>query len=213
MSRELGEMIADELYRTNNDFYSGLEQKNKEDGIRISKAAIGIAKAGEKEVFESLGFTFSDAKDGSNFCYVKLPEGWQLDQDGFERDFYRFLDEAGNYRGAAYRGESIELYRYYDVRKVKESHNFPSRTDYTIVYFGPFNLTEFGPLYVAGQVPLVKHQATQEERRRDSEVYRRRIQKLEAAAEVFGNENYPDYKNPGAYWPTKTLTDGQGPTR
>lgn len=181
--------------------------------VRLNKDAVGISAVGQKETFESLGFAFFDANDGSNFCYVALPDGWQLDQDGIERDFFRFLDESGNYRGAAYRGEKIELYHYYDVYKVKESHTFPSYTDYTIVYFGPFNLIEFSPLYVAGQVPLVKHQATKEERRRNSEVYRRRVKQLEASAEAFGNENYPNYKNPAAYWPTKALADDQGPTR
>lgn len=146
-----------------------------------------------REVWENLGFTFVDTDYDDVLCEATLPEGWSI--KATEHSMWSdIIDGNGMKRGSMFYKSS-----FWD----RNAHmNLSCRYGVCIDYIGDDNSIEeiyFGndqeKLFVAGQI----HRSS--DYNRDSILTRLEEEdQLTTAAEKFGDEFYPDWRNVNAYW-------------
>lgn len=177
------------------NFLENMEVEGQQKAIRRNKMAKSMRP--EKEIWEQLGFKFSEIEDDDILYDATLPEGWSM-QATEHAMWINILDPNGRIRGKMFykaafydRRADMSLNCRYDIYTEHVDKDYSTR----IVYFG--NPEE--KLFVAGQIK--RRNSTGEE---GLKAYREE-QELREIATKWANENYPDWKNVNAYWdlPTK----------
>ncbi len=148
-----------------------------------------------KEEWEKLGFSFKEIPDDDVLYMAKLPVGWNLRPT--ENSYWtEILDENDNVRGQMFYKSS-----FYD----RSAHMF-LKTRYKVVskfiddtynqeiYFGNDN----EKLYVAGVVN--GNNSDPDDVRK---AYWDTVNQYRADAELFADNNYPEWQNVHAYWDLK----------
>ena len=146
-----------------------------------------------KEVWEQLGFVFTDIPDDDVICIAKLPAGWSIKPT--ENPMHSIIfDENGMERGILFYKNSVyDRSAHMDLKCRYGVYSEYVDKDSTIlmIYFG--NSEE--KLFIAGQVNDARS-TTDEER------IAKNLKKdfLKALAKQFGDEYYPGWENVNAYW-------------
>ena len=171
-----------------------LENMEKEgQDLDVRKTMLAKDMYPSKEVWEQVGFTFTDIPGDDVLCKATLPEGWSIKATDHSM-WNEIIDAKGHVRGtmfykAAFYDRSAHMSLNSRYRVHSEYIGEDSRT--VEVYFG--NAQE--KIMVAGQVYL-KRYATPEEKK---EIWDKQNMLLEQATK-FAQENYPDWQNVIAYW-------------
>ena len=160
-----------------------------------------------REVWEKLGFTFSDIPGDDVLCKAELPEGWYLEATSHSM-WSNIIDEQERTRGSMFykaafydRDANMSLSSRYDVCSDYIDDNYTKIE----VYFG----NENEKLFVAGQV-CTPRDASRELRIANY----REEERLRELAKKFAEENYPDWQDVTAYWDEeKEISDETTMTR
>ena len=144
-----------------------------------------------REQLESLGFVFGEEADDI-FTYVQFPEGWTKQATDHSM-WSNLLDEKGRKRGGIFYKAA-----FYD----RSAHmRLDRRINYSEIYDGDADHIDNTIQYFVtdGESTLYKTEPVEYE-----EKYEDNYWELQDAAEggclTWLNENYPDWKNPMAYW-------------
>jgi hypothetical protein len=170
-----------------------LENFEKERGEEAARSNY-LAKRmkPEKEIWELLGFTFTDIPGDDVLCQANLPKGWKIVDT--EHHMYKdIIDEMGRKRGSMFYKAAI-----YD----KSAHmslvpRYGVNVDYDdngneTIYFG----NEEERLFVSGKLGALKSGIGRE----GWEKYSADRDALLCKARAYGNEYYPGFENVLAYW-------------
>ncbi len=180
------------------DPISFLEKQGQRQAVNSTMVARRMNPA--REVWEGLGFSFTDIDGDTVLCQATLPEGWSLRPTDHSM-WNDIVDGNG-----IIRGQMFYKAAFYD----RDAHMYLSprygvRTDYLEeegtaceIYFG--NNQE--KLFVAGQARHPRKASEAEMR-----AYFDKQEKLVAIAKQWGEENYPDYENVLAYWDKKSTLE------
>ena len=176
-----------------------MESEGQQKAIRNTMMAKKMNPS--KEVWEKLGFSFSEIPNDDTLCQATLPDGWTIKPTDHAM-WNEIFDSNNAKRGAMFYKSSFydrDAHMYLESRyKICTKYlddNYESRE----VYFG----NEQEVLFIAGQI-IIPEKATRQER---IDAYEKE-EKLRKIAEQFANENYPDWENVQAYW-----DDGKNYTR
>lgn len=147
-----------------------------------------------REEWEQLGFSFVDIYGDDVLCKAIMPFGWEVKPTQHPR-YFNILDEKGLKRGSMYycpefdnRRASMHLVCRYGVHQTYIK-KYPFSHHIQQIIFG----NEDEKLFIASEV-LVPTSVLYEDR--DVEL----IERSRAAAQQFGDDNYPDWRNVHAYW-------------
>lgn len=148
-----------------------------------------------KEYWEKLGFQFEDIPGDNVLCNAILPKNWNLIEDDYYIYSYIF-DSEGRKRGSmrydytdSFRYATMSLDRRYGVNKIIISSDEISKV--YEVFFG--NSQE--KLFIAGTLYYSKP-STEQERHSNKKIRK----ELENKAKKYGDEFYPNWQDPLAYW-------------
>jgi hypothetical protein len=145
-----------------------------------------------KQYLESIGFVFGEIDD--IFIDVQLPEGWKIKPS--EHSMWSYMEDAnGNeragifYKAAFYdRSAHFDLTNRYHISEVYEGYE--SFVPNTIKHH-VFDKATSSEVYVTPPYNFVE--------RYDDDYWKAR-DNSENDARAWIDENYPDYRNPMAYW-------------
>ena len=159
------------------------EEKSIQDELmQTGEVWLAINCRPRRYVWEEVGFEFQYNKIDGHFIKAVLPEGWYT-RPGENLIYTYFYDADGNQRGRMITvlkpGDTdvrMELYCKYRVVHATEDYKTAE------IYFG--NSEE--KLFVAGTCK--------------DDLISPDIIRLEDMATRWAEENYPDYRHPGAYW-------------
>jgi len=173
-------------------------EKQEKEGQKETLNSDRIAKKGTKnrKLWESLGFVFGKDIDDL-FVSVIFPEGWKIDATDHNM-WCKLLDDQGRPRGAQFykaafydRDASIHLDSRYHIE------TWPTDVDNKVTVnivdkatnqsIRSFQVDKLNPALFS----------TKDDFERDC--YRKRST-LTEQAQTWLDENYPDYKDPLAYW-------------
>ena len=152
-----------------------------------------------KEVYENLGFVFTDIPGDDLLCNAILPDGWKLVKTDHSM-WNDLLDEKGRKRGSMfYKAAFYDRDAFIDLSPRYGVHvNYDEKDEsYGEVYFGDSE----NKLFVAGQVRISYDEPLEVRRTKYDE--RDRLCEL---ARQFGDENYPDWEDVLAYWDDEKVT-------
>jgi len=167
------------------------EQEGNERAARNTQVAREMNPS--QEVWEKLGFKFTEIPGDDVLYSADLPEGWTMRTTSLYGS--EIVDQNGNVRASMFYKAS-----FYDrTAYMSLTARYGVRTDYRTVEEGEISEIYFGneneKLFVAGVV-IKNNDMTDEERKAKREEER----ELSIKAETYANEYYPDYQDVTAYW-------------
>jgi hypothetical protein len=143
-----------------------------------------------KAILEAAGVKFLGVVDGDDiFQYVKLPEGWKKEPTHHSM-WSNLVDDKGRVRALIFykatfydRSAHLELQRRFDVKQ-----DYDKKKENVAVT----HVTDGGKvIHTTGPIPLPEDDYDQK-----CEV----LKEVKAKAITWLDENYPDWRDPGAYW-------------
>ncbi len=190
MKEEMSGLVA--LLRAMNGEQKVIEHMEKEGQMEaVSNVYLSTCMKPEQEVWEKLGFEFTDIPNDTVLCQCKLPEGWKLIPSEKWTFLSYLVDQFDNVRGEFFYKSAF--YDRHSDMKLKTRYNIgydffetEDGVEYREVYFG--NSEE--KIFVAGRV---------KENCLDNEFYVE-LNKLEHIVKEWADEHYPDWQDVGAYW-------------
>ena len=172
----------------------------------------------KKNLFEKLGFSINDI--GNEVEYeLEIPEGWSF-ANTLDPNLRILYDDSGNKRGQYeyrvfsryedgtpnFRLSFLDLFTYYDVCSVCEYGRyvyFFGNKEERLFVAGDIDDTELNNLarnrYTGG---YTKEEADKKLIKLISEHDKESV-RLKAICKAYGDEMYPDWNKPDAYWPSK----------
>lgn len=147
----------------------------------------------DKEIWEQIGFTFTEINHDDILYSTTLPEGWKMETKE-NSPWINIIDDLGNTRGSMYyqaslyeRKSHMNLFCKYKVYGGYLNGDYSKR----IIMFGNDEET----LFIAGQITSIPGDIKENiERMRKEEM------QLKEIARTWANENYPNWQNVDAYW-------------
>lgn len=142
-----------------------------------------------KAILQSRGFVFSD--DETDYCnkekeFVKLPKNWRLTKT--DSPLVNIItDDKGRYRGSVHdylHSSWIELFTKYDVM-IKTKQVGLNHFAYAEVWSDIEVVYTTNNVVIKSICPIDRYEAGQS---------------AKELAHEWLNQNFPDWKNPGAYW-------------
>lgn len=181
-----------------------IEAEGQVEAVRCIKMAKKMRPS--REVWERLGFLFTDIPGDNVLCSAILPEGWSLKATSHSM-WNDIFDENGMKRGSMFykasfynRSAHMDLYQRYSVCMDYVDDDEDGYATKLEIYFG--NKCE--KLFVAGFVNL-----SGSDNFEDIENEFKEEDRLQAIAKQFGDENYPGWQSVHTYWDnTKELSRG-----
>lgn len=150
----------------------------------VNNTMLAIDMKPEKEVWEKLGFSFSEISGDDVLCKAKLPTGWCLNSTEHPM-WNNIVDNKGNVRASMfYKAAFYDRSAHMNLETRYRLDRDYIDEDTVEVYFGNKN----EKLFVAGKYSYSEDDAYE------------KSEKCYQLAEDFANKNYPDWKNPLAYW-------------
>lgn len=166
-----------------------MEKKGQMDAVNSSRVSKRMNP--EKSVWESLGFKFEDIPGDDVLCKAELPEGWQIVPTDHQM-WNRIVDQNGMVRANMfYKASFYDRDSHMSLKCRYSVFSQYDKEDNEKICFG----NEDEVLFCAGQVYKAVEE-TSEEYKKESDSRN----KLYEMAEKFAEINYPDWKNPLAYW-------------
>lgn len=148
----------------------------------------------QKEIWEDLGFTFTNNNENNNLYNTTLPNGWSILPSNYSM-LLNIIDENNRIRGNIL--SNNKLYIYLNTR-YKICVNYIDKECKTIeIYFG----NEEEKLFIAGIV----HKKNFTDKLEIAKAYKEQI-KLTQLAQEWAEDNYPNYEDVRAYWNETTHT-------
>lgn len=142
----------------------------------------------KKEIWEDLGFTFTNNNENTNFYNTTLPNGWNILPTNHSM-LLNIIDEHNRIRGNIL--HNTKTYIYLNTR-YRICVNYVGKGYNTIeIYFG----NEEEKLFIAGQV----HKENYADKNEIINAYEEQI-KLTRLAQEWAEYNYPNYEDVRAYW-------------
>ena len=175
----------DAMFRTMSGEQNVLETMEYEGQSKaVNETMLAIEMKPEKKVWEKLGFSFSEIPGDDVLCKATLPSGWTL--RATDHAMWNDIVDTNNnvrasmfYKAAFYdRSAHMNLENRYCINRDYINE------DTVEISFGSKN----EKLFVAGKYSYS-----------DDDAYEK-SEKCYQLAEDFANKNYPDWKNPLAYW-------------
>ena len=182
------------LIKTNYNEKSIIENINTKEIKPITTTQITKNLNPEKEIWEDLGFTFTNNIENTNLYNTTLPTGWSIIPTNYSM-LLNIIDENNRIRGNILCNNKPHIYLY---TKYKVCANYVGKDYNTVeIYFG----NEEEKLFIAGQV----HKKNCTDKIEISKAYEEQI-KLTQLAQEWAEYNYPNYEDVRAYWNEPTYT-------
>lgn len=173
------------LIKTNN-FENNIIENKKQQPITTTKMKKTLNP--RKEIWEDLGFTFTNNKENNTLYNVTLPTGWSILPTNYPM-LKNIVDEHNRIRGNILYNINPTIYLN---TRYRICINYISKDYNTVeIYFG----NEEEKLFVAGQV----HKENCTDKQEIVKAYEEQI-KLTRLAQVWAEYNYPNYEDVRAYW-------------
>ena len=182
------------LIKTNNFKKTISENINQKEQLPITTTKIPKKLNPEKEIWEDLGFTFTNNNDNNTLYNTTLPTGWSIQPTNHSM-ILNIIDEHNQIRGNILCNNNTSIYLN---TRYKICVNYVGKGYNTIeIYFG----NEEEKLFIAGLV----HKKNCTDRLEIVKAYEEQI-RLTRLAQEWAEYNYPDYEDVRAYWNEPTYT-------
>ena len=182
------------LIKTNNFKKTISENINQKEQLPITTTKITKNLNPEKEIWEDLGFTFTNNNDNNTLYNTTLPTGWSIQPTNHSM-LLNIIDEHNRIRGNILCNTNTSIYLN---TRYRICVNYVGKGYNTIeIYFG----NEEEKLFIAGLV----HKKNCTDRLEIVKAYEEQI-RLTRLAQEWAEYNYPDYEDVRAYWNEPTYT-------
>ena len=182
------------LIKTNNFKKNINETINQKEQLPITTTKIPKKLNPEKEIWEDLGFTFTNNNDNNTLYNTTLPTGWSIQPTNHSM-ILNIIDEHNQIRGNILCNTNTSIYLN---TRYRICVNYVGKGYNTIeIYFG----NEEEKLFIAGLV----HKKNCTDRLEIVKAYEEQI-RLTRLAQEWAEYNYPDYEDVRAYWNEPTYT-------
>lgn len=182
------------LIKTNNFKKTISENINQKEQLPINTTKIPKKLNPEKEIWEDLGFTFTNNNDNNTLYNTTLPTGWSIQSTNHSM-ILNIIDEHNRIRGNILCNTNTSIYLN---TRYRICVNYVGKGYNTIeIYFG----NEEEKLFIAGLV----HKKNCTDRLEIIKAYEEQI-RLTRLTQEWAEYNYPDYEDVRAYWNEPTYT-------
>ena len=173
------------LIKTNNLEKTNIENQKQQP---ITTTQMPKKLNPRKEIWEDLGFTFTNNLENTSIYNTTLPNGWSILPTSYPM-LKNIVDEHNRIRGNILCNTKPSIYLN---TRYRICMNYVGKDYNTVeIYFG----NEEEKLFIAGQV----HKENSNDKLEIVKAYEEQI-KLTRLAQIWAEYNYPNYEDVRAYW-------------